>query len=88
MHHVGWQAAWPPGWGGLHRARWLRCHGTCSCRRAGRAALRAGKLGAEPLQAALLQGLCLAAGLDPQSRAEEIDVAGFLRLAEARLAIR
>lgn len=34
------------------------------------------------------EALCLAAGLDPQSRAEEIDVAGFLRLAEARLAIR
>lgn len=34
------------------------------------------------------EALCLEAGLDPQARAEEIDVAGFLRLAQAHLALR
>lgn len=34
------------------------------------------------------EALCLEAGLDPQARAEEIDVAGFLRLAQTHLALR
>jgi 16S rRNA (adenine1518-N6/adenine1519-N6)-dimethyltransferase len=34
------------------------------------------------------EALITAAGLDPQARAETIDVAGFLRLADARLAAR
>ncbi|HEX3366962.1 16S rRNA (adenine(1518)-N(6)/adenine(1519)-N(6))-dimethyltransferase RsmA [Phenylobacterium sp.] len=34
------------------------------------------------------EGLIVAAGLDPQARAETIDVAGFLRLADAWLAAR
>jgi 16S rRNA (adenine1518-N6/adenine1519-N6)-dimethyltransferase len=34
------------------------------------------------------EALIVAAGLDPQARAETIDVAGFLRLADARLAQR
>jgi 16S rRNA (adenine1518-N6/adenine1519-N6)-dimethyltransferase len=37
-------------------------------------------LGGEPL--------AIAAGLDPQARAETIDVAGFLRLADAWLRLR
>lgn len=34
------------------------------------------------------EGLILAAGLDPQARAETVDVAGFLRLADAWIAAR